>query len=247
MFLDRIIVVDDDPQMISSIKRILNEYEILGFQNGEDAINYLKKLNEVNLVLLDVFMRGMDGMSVLSEIKKIDKDKPVIIMTAYGSMDLAIQALRYHADDFIEKPLDINELKDRVRKLLKEKFYMNKYTMSNMDKIDRVKRFVQKNYSNISLGCIADEMRLSTKYISSMFKERNKSSFRYYKLSIRIDKAKALLEDSSYNVSQIAYQMGYQNPESFMRIFKKVTKYTPSQYRKKFQHKKRYKSSAKAV
>ena len=234
MISEKIVVIDDNEKIIKSLKIALIEYEIIDFPSGEEAIEYLKAPNEINLILLDVFMEGMDGISVLQELKKMNKDLAIIIMTAYGSKDIVLQALRHRADDFIEKPFNIKELKEKILKLLKEKIAVPKSGSPPTDQIDRIKRFINRNYNNASLSYISNEMSLSPKYLSRMFNQKNNCSFRTYKLRVKIEKAKYFLTQTGLSVSDISIELGYQNPESFMRIFKKATKLTPMQYRKNF-------------
>lgn len=232
MLCDKIMIVDDDTRIVSSIKMILSGYEFVDFQNGKDAMEYLEKPNNVRLVCLDVCMHNESGLDVLKQIKELNRDMTVIIMTAFGSMNIAVQALRYHADDFVEKPFDVEELREKVRQHLKQDSFLDSTARDQDYRIERIRTFVERNYKNVSLETIAHEMCLSEKYVSRMFKKKNKKSFRTYKLNLKIDKAKSLLERTSYNVTQISEQLGYQNPESFMRIFRKRTGVTPSQYRK---------------
>jgi two-component system, response regulator YesN len=238
MISEKIVVIDDDPKVIKSIKFILPEYEIVEFQNGLEALAYLKKPNEINLVILDVMMPVMDGISVLQEIKKIKPDIFVIMMTAYGSMDVAVQALRNHADDFIEKPFNIEELQEKVKARLREcsRLYKNQDRTS---RVERIKRFVERNYPNVSLESIANEMALSTRYVSRMFNGTTGSSFRDYKVKVKMEAAMSLLKTTSLTVDEISDKLGYLNPESFMRIFKRKTKFTPSEYRAKHERKKK--------
>jgi two-component system response regulator YesN len=231
MISERIVVIDDDSRVIKSIKFILPEYEIIEFQNGQDALAYLKKPNEINIVLLDVMMPGMDGMGVLQEIKKIKEDIFVIMMTAYGSMDVAVQALRNRADDFIEKPFNIKELQEKVKAKLKEFAHLSKNEADPGDRVERIKRFVERNYPNVSLESIASEMSLSTRYVSRMFNGTTGSSFRDYKVKVKMEAAMVMLKNTSLTIDEISDKLGYLNPESFMRIFKRKIKCTPSEYR----------------
>ncbi|MCA9399850.1 MAG: response regulator, partial [Candidatus Omnitrophica bacterium] len=96
MLSEEIVVIEDDPRIVRSLEMMLPEYEMVHFSNGKDALEYLVKPNLINLVLLDVMLPGMNGLSVLKQIKEANKDIAVIMMTAFGSMDVAIQALRYH-------------------------------------------------------------------------------------------------------------------------------------------------------
>jgi YesN/AraC family two-component response regulator len=234
MIFEKIVVIDDDHRVIKSIKLALTEYEIIDFSSGEKALEFFRRPHDVSLVLLDVMMPGMNGLNVLYEIKKLNKDITVIIMTAYGSQDIAIQALRNRADDFMEKPFTIDDLKDKIKSHLRERGDVFTAGRDQNDQVDRIKRFIDRNLSNVSLEYIAEEMCLSPKYVSRMFNKISGSSFRNYKVKMKIDLAQSLLKKTLLSINKIAYDLGYQNPESFMRIFKRMTKYTPTQYRKKY-------------
>ncbi|MFT5388317.1 MAG: DNA-binding response OmpR family regulator, partial [Candidatus Omnitrophota bacterium] len=106
MLSEKILVVDDNPRVIQSLKLGLEEYEIKDFNSGEAVLDYLRKPNLINLVMLDIMMPGIDGLTTLQEIKKINKDIAVIMMTGFSSKDVAIEALRLHADDYVEKPFN---------------------------------------------------------------------------------------------------------------------------------------------
>ena len=233
MISEKIIVVDDDSRIIRSIRLAFPEYEIIGFNDGRDALHYLRKLNEINLVLLDVMMPKIDGISVLSEIKKIKSSIAVILMTAYGSKDVILEALRNRAEDFVDKPIQMPDLKEKIRGLLKEKLYFQNPKRNKNAQVDRIKRFIERNSKNVKLDQIANELCLSSKYVSRLFNKINKTNFRDYKLKIKIERAKTLLTETKLNINEIAMEVGYQNSESFMRIFKRKTKMTPTQYRRK--------------
>ena len=233
MLSEKIVIIDDDPRIHKSIKLGLPEYEIIDFSNGEEALAYLKKPNEIQLVLLDVMMPRMNGLDVLVEIKKVKKDMGVIILTGFGSKDVLLDALRNRADDFIEKPIQMPELREKIRLVLKEKLGVQNLRRNKNDQVGRIKRFIERNYNNVKLDFIADSMCLSPKYVSRFFNKNSSSSFREYKLQIKMDRAKSLLVKTHLDVNEIAIELGYQNPESFMRIFKRMNKVTPTQYRKK--------------
>jgi len=231
MIYERIIVIDDDPRIIKSVKMIFPEYEVIDFSNGKMALSYLRKPNDINLVLLDVMMPEMDGLTVLREIKNIKQNIRVVMMTAYGSQDIAVQALRNRADDFIEKPFNIDKIKDKIQHLLSERKTELPVEEKRNKQVTNIERFIKENCHNVSLSAIADQMCLSPKYVSRLFNKGKGTNFREYKLKMKIEKAKSLLKDSSLTIDNIANELGYQNPESFMRIFKRLTKQTPTQYR----------------
>ena len=235
MLSEKIVVVDDDPRVIKSIKLMLKKYEIKSFLDSNEALEFFKMPRDIKLVLLDFMMPGIDGISLLKEIKRYNMHVSVIIMTAFGNKDVVVEALRSHADDFIEKPFNFQELEERIEIILREKRYYAVSSQDAEDKVERIKSFLKRNYKQATLDIVAEEMCLSSKYVSRMFRKKGGNSFRDFKIKIKIDKAKVMLKDTAFSVSEIAWQLGYKNPESFMRTFKNVTTYTPLEYRKKVQ------------
>lgn len=231
MLSEKIVVIDDDPRVIKSVKLAFPEYEIIDFTDGEEGLAYLRKPNAINIILLDVMMPKMDGLTVLSEIRRIKEDVGVIMMTGFGSKDVVVEALRNKADDYIDKPFSIMELKEKISNILRKKLYEQNFRQDKDDQVARIKNFIQHNYSNVNLKYIADEMSLSPRYLSRLFNAKNNISYRRYKLDIKMNQAKEMLTKSHLTVSEIAIKLGYKNPETFMRVFKRLMKMTPSEYR----------------
>ena len=237
---NRILLVDDDSIFRSEFKECFEEYGIIEVSNGEEALNILKKPNEIDLVVLDVRMSGMDGIEVLNRIRKLNPELRIVILTGYGSKDVAVEALRGQADDYIEKPLDIEATRQTLESFLGTK--RGQPDISAIDakeKIERVKDFIRRNvFKKVTLNEAAEIVFLSPKYLSRFFKEYTGEGFNEYKLTLKIEEAKNLLTKSGYNVNQISEKLGYENPESFIRQFKKFINSTPTQYRNKIQKKK---------
>ncbi len=231
MISERILIIDDDQRVIRSLRMILSKYELIEFTDGTKAIEYLKRPRDISLVLLDVMMPQIDGLQILLEIKEIYSDMSVIIMTAYATKDVAVEALRLHADDFIEKPFNTDELQEKVSKLLKKKLYFTKNVSTKSCRIERIKKFIKRNFDKASLSSIAEIMCLSPKYVSRMFKEQEGISFREFLLDIKMKEARNLLKLTNISIDDLSYRLGYQNAESFMRIFKRIHKKTPTEYR----------------
>jgi nitrogen regulation protein NR(I) len=115
---ETILIVDDDKSIRYSLKRMLEEkYSILTAQNGEEALIRVKE-SSPDLILMDIKMPGRSGIEVLKEIKLIDPKSLVIIMTAYGTTETAIEAMKYGAFDYILKPFPIPQMKGLVEKAL---------------------------------------------------------------------------------------------------------------------------------
>lgn len=102
---DSILVVDDDPYVLESVTKMLCEYgyPAIPCNNGEKAITHLVT-KETNLILTDIKMPGMSGIELLEKIHAIYPKMPVILMTGYAELDVAIDAIKKGAFDFITKP-----------------------------------------------------------------------------------------------------------------------------------------------
>ncbi len=116
--MQTILIVDDDKSIRYSLKRMMEEkYFILTAQNGEEALDRVKQ-SPPDLIIMDIKMPGRNGIDVLKEIRSIDPKSLVIIMTAYGTTETAIEAMKYGAFDYILKPFPIPQMKGLVEKAL---------------------------------------------------------------------------------------------------------------------------------
>lgn len=229
----RILIVDDDPVFRSEFGEFFEAYGVQEASSGNEALRILKKPNELELVILDVRMSGMDGIEVLSEIRRVTPAIGIVMLTGYSSKEVAVEALRGKADDFIEKPLDV----EATRKIIEKFLWRGKKPMAQGegdigDKIEKVRQYLEKNcLRKVTLRDAAAAVCLSPKYLSRIFKQKEKIGFNRYKLSLKIGQAKKFLDESRYNVDQISDKLGYQNTESFIRQFKKITHMTPTEFR----------------
>jgi nitrogen regulation protein NR(I) len=116
--MQSILIVDDDKSIRYSLKRMMEEkYGILTAQNGTEALDRVRE-GSPDLIIMDIKMPGRSGIDVLKEIKLVDPKSLVIIMTAYGTTETAIEAMKYGAYDYILKPFPIPEMKRLVEKAL---------------------------------------------------------------------------------------------------------------------------------
>jgi putative two-component system response regulator len=100
-----VLVIDDDRYVLDSIATLLTEcgFSVIPFDNGHDAVKRFVT-EPVDLVLTDINMPGMNGIELLEKIRYLDRETPVILMTAYADLDTAVQAIQKGAYDFIIKP-----------------------------------------------------------------------------------------------------------------------------------------------
>jgi len=116
----RIVIVDDEKDMRSFLEILLRRsgYSVMSFPLAERALDYCRS-NPFDLVVTDIRMPGMDGVELLKELKTIDDSVPVIMITAYASIDTAIEAMKAGAYDYLTKPFKIEEIKLNIAKALK--------------------------------------------------------------------------------------------------------------------------------
>ena len=120
MKVKKILIVDDEQGILDFFNKALSKegYEILISLNGADAIGKAKE-QKPDLVILDIKMPGIDGIETLKRIKRLNKKMVIIMLTAYGTMDSAKEALKLGAHDFITKPFKLDYIKGVIRENLK--------------------------------------------------------------------------------------------------------------------------------
>jgi two-component system response regulator AtoC len=118
----QVLVVDDDPQMQFFLKEALERQQYLVQVKGsaEEALDTLKD-EKFDLILMDVRLPGISGLDAVDEIQKADRRTPIIIMTAHGTRDSALDAVRRGAYDYFTKPFSLDELEIIVRRALEKK------------------------------------------------------------------------------------------------------------------------------
>lgn len=123
----RILIVDDDREIVELLNIYLkNEgYEVVKAYNGQQALNYIKNDEEIQLVILDVMMPKIGGMEVVEKLREANHSIPVIILSAKSSDNDKIQGLISGADDYVTKPFNPLEVIARVKSLLRRQY---KYT-----------------------------------------------------------------------------------------------------------------------
>jgi PleD family two-component response regulator len=123
--LKTIVVVDDDPNvglLVSVILKNLN-YNVVSLTSGGELLDYLSKNLKPSLILLDIKLPDIDGSEICKKIREnnIYSDIPIIILTGISEMDYKVKMIEIGADDYINKPFDVRELKVRINRILRRK------------------------------------------------------------------------------------------------------------------------------
>jgi two-component system response regulator AtoC len=163
--VNKLVFIVDDEQSISKLLSYWVKdkwkYDVEIFSNGEDA---LKKLNmRPDIILLDIMLPGLNGIETLKQVKKYDENLPVIMLSAQGSIEVAVEALRFGAFDYFQKPIDMQKLEPALKNAIKS------YDL--VKEIESLKENIKKEYSfdNIisSDGKMQDVFKLVTKVLNN--------------------------------------------------------------------------------
>lgn len=118
----KIFIVDDEPDICKALEFLLKRegYDVITANSGEEALEKIKK-ESFDIVITDLKMGKVDGMAVLERTKEISPDTPVIIMTAFASIESAVEAMKKGASDYIVKPFLNEEIRLTIKKILEQK------------------------------------------------------------------------------------------------------------------------------
>ena len=134
----QIAVVDDENESLAAISRALRKvgYDVISFPDGEAALRQLEALKDVDLAVSDLKMPRVDGMALLRALREINPEAGFLIVTGHGTIESAVDAMKMGADDYILKPLDLFELRDRVNQILERRAHQNelRYLRRQLDR-----------------------------------------------------------------------------------------------------------------
>ena len=248
------LIVDDEPMIRKGIQQLI-DFQSLGIDevfeasNGVEAFRIVKELHP-SIVLADINMPLMDGLTLAKAIKAFDRNIQIAIITGYDYFDYAITALKAGVDDFVLKPLSKNDVQLLLKKLAdsareaqgweialrtlsKLQHLEPQDTTYGLDYINEIKRVMDEDMSDpdFSLVALAGKINLSAGYLSGLFKQIFGIPFQDYLIKARLDRAKILLLTTSSKVYEIAAQAGFEDPNYFSSSFKKRFGQTPNQFR----------------
>ncbi|HLA79728.1 MAG TPA: sigma-54 dependent transcriptional regulator [Vicinamibacteria bacterium] len=118
----RIVVIDDEVNAATALETLLREdgYEVASAHDARGGLLLLEKA-EPDVVLTDLRMPGMDGLELLQKVKEVRPETMVILMTAYGTVKTAVKAMKLGAEDYLGKPIDVEELEVVLQKVIEKK------------------------------------------------------------------------------------------------------------------------------
>ena len=245
-----ILVVDDDPEIADYIIGELGRYYRFDqAPNGKEALKCLLT-RQYDLVISDVMMPEMDGLTLLKRIKDNSQISqiPVILLTSKAEVENKLEGLKSGADAYIAKPFSMEELRiqidnliDNVRRLRgkfsgavqQEERVENIQVKGNDDALmERVMRSINANMSDpeYNIDTLAGDVGLSRSQLHRKMKEITGISSGKFLRNLRMEQAARLLREGKVNVSQVADKVGYYDQAHFSTAFKTHFGMSPSEY-----------------
>lgn len=239
-----LLIVDDEPAFVESLCIALGgEFNIRTALNGIEAVRIMDSV-DVSLVLLDMQMPVMGGVEFLQRIRSANNMTPVLVLTGNSSHDRAKECANLNVQGYMEKPVDIDRLVDRIKKLVGgsgRDFFQSIWGTDYQAKIDsmspsirRALDYVSENYQKeLTREEIAGCLNITAPHLSRQFSKECGIHLNDYINKFKVCKCKAHLKDLDKKVGDIASMVGISDLNYFCRLFKKHTGLTPQAFRKK--------------
>lgn len=231
-----VLVTDDEFYVRASIINRI-DWASLGFnvplqaENGVHALEILST-DPVHVLISDVRMPLMDGLTLIAKVRAEYPEILCIILSGYDEFEYARFALRQHVVDYLLKPVDpallTKLLAHSVEQLRASGVQETSVPSGDSDRIQQIKQYINNHLDkDLSLKTIANQMFLSTSYLSVLFKKRTGSSFSAYVEDQRMKRAKDLLCNRDASISTVAQQVGYADQAYFSRVFSRCVGCSP--------------------
>ena len=247
---EKILIVEDHTDVQDYIGNILaDSYRILKADNGLEGLKIARD-KMPDLIISDVMMPEMDGYTFCSEIKKdeLTSHIPLILLTARAGHEDKMEGLETGADDFLVKPFDSQELAARVKNLIEQRrnlrrrfsrepyLSFNKITTTSVDErfLSQLKTIIEDNITNpgLDVNYLAEEMGNSYTHLYRKIKALVGLSPAAFIRLVRLTKAQQLLKNNHGNISEVAFEVGFESLHYFSRCFSKQYGMSPSVFLK---------------
>ena len=254
--LPRIMIIEDNHELRKFILKGLDPlYNISGFENGEQALSMLDEFDP-EVIICDVLLPGeINGFDFVERIKAdfASSHIPVIMLTALDSIDQKVLGLEKGADIYMTKPFSLRELKAHIHSLiqsritLKKKFreqaFLNSRELEISDKdesfIQKAIRIIEGSMSDpeFSVLLLCDAMSMSQTKLYRKLKALTDMTITDFIRGLRMRRASALILETDKNISEIAYEVGFNDPNYFGKCFKLQFGMSPSRFVKEHKSK----------
>ena len=229
----KLLLVDDEEIIRTGVTEMI-DWEAMGITLTaacENAIAALESMTDElpDILMTDVRMPGMDGLTMLEEVRKQMPDCRCIFISAYDQFAYAQKALRLEACDYLLKPFMDEELLETVQKALEG---LEDHASSGNAMVDAIMKYIRENLSSaLTLNDLSERFGLVPSYISSLISRYTGRTFSDYLREERLRLARTLLDDPTIHVDEVARRLGYKNYITFYKMFQRFEGMSPTAYR----------------
>src|SRR5690606_4445395 len=243
-----ILIVEDNVEILTYLKQCFDDenYHIVTATNGEKALLQLSKY-EIDIVLSDVMMPGVDGFELCKSIKEDIETShiPVILITAKSGSESAVEGLELGADAYLTKPFSVKQLRLQVhnilqsRRLLRERFHSSliepqtlSYNKTDQKFLDAIIKVVEENLlvSNFGVEELSREAGISRSGLHKKLKKLIGLGPNELIRSVRLKHAAKMIATQEYSVSEVAYSTGFSSPSYFTKCFTREFGVNPKEF-----------------
>jgi signal transduction histidine kinase/DNA-binding response OmpR family regulator len=247
-----ILIVEDNKDLCIFIQDLLcDDYNVQVALNGREALDLLREDHKIDLVISDIMMPVMDGLTFCKEVKSnVDTSHiPVLLLTAKQGEDSELEGLKSGADDYIHKPFNEEILKIKIKNVLAFRAtlrsnYLNqlKIEPSDITTTSRDQEFIEKaikvveesiSDSEFDIKTFATNMAVSPSTMLRKMKAITGESSDKFIRTLRLKRAAQLLQSTQLSITEICYEVGFSSQKHFSATFKKQFNLSPSDYKKK--------------
>ncbi|MGE0079277.1 MAG: ATP-binding protein [Bacteroidales bacterium] len=243
----KVLIVEDDLELLAYLKSNLIEYRCIVAQNGKVGLEKAIKF-QPDLIVSDVMMPEMDGIELCKLVKSTITIShiPVILLTARALVEHKIEGFESGADDYVEKPFNMQVLHARIRNLIESRKKLrelirkevivepSKVTVTSTDEklLKGVMDLIEKNISepNFNIEGLCSNFHLSRSHFSRKVKQITTYSPKELLNSYRLKRASQLIKENKITIAEISYMVGFEHPNSLSRAFRKQFGVSPTEY-----------------
>lgn len=239
--MSTLLMVDDDRIFLNGLLKHMDwkrlGIEVVGMAgDGMEALE-LSRIHKPQIILTDVRMPKIDGIEFATRVRQEMPECQIIFMSIYSDKDYLKTAIRIRAIDYIDKPVDKDELEvvllrgtELVRQNQKVKESGKQYYSRTVEDIIM---FILESYAkDITIEFLANHVYLSPNYLCNIFKKETGKTINQFITEIRIGKSREKLINTHKSITEIANEVGYSDPRHYSKIFQKIVGQTPSEYRR---------------
>jgi two-component system OmpR family response regulator len=183
----KILIVDDDRDICEYMRTMLEAtgYEVATLSDPTHAVDRVRE-EEFHVLIIDLMMPKMDGIELIQRIRKVDSDVAIVVFTGYPSVETAVDALKLNVSDYVKKPFDMEEFRDRIAEILRKKGLLRNPEEELHKTIGQNIRRIRKE-SDLTLKQLARRTGLSVSLLSQIERAESSASVSsLYKIAVAL-------------------------------------------------------------